>query len=124
MRSERSRSACISRLRWLFEGGASSKAASSRASESLKSSIARDHGRRRKGAVYRIVEPGGVMAEKQGAALSAERLGVDGAGRAALAERAALLLARAKARGATAAEVSLAKRQNLELTVRQGALET
>ena len=64
------------------------------------------------------------MADKQGAALSAERLGVDEAGRAALADRAALLLARAKARGATAAEVSLAKRQNLELTVRQGALET
>ncbi|MFZ8891599.1 MAG: PmbA/TldA family metallopeptidase, partial [Pseudomonadales bacterium] len=64
------------------------------------------------------------MADKQGAALSAERLGVDEAGRAALADRAAWLLARARARGATAAEVSLAKRQNLELTVRQGALET
>ena len=58
------------------------------------------------------------------AALSAGRLGVNEAGQAALADRAALLLTRAKARGATAAEVSLAKRQNLELTVRQGALET
>ena len=64
------------------------------------------------------------MADKQGAALSAERLGVDEAGRAALAERAAWLLARARARGATGEEVSLAKRQNLELTGRQGALET
>ena len=64
------------------------------------------------------------MVDKQGAALSTERLGVNEAGQAALADRAALLLARADARGATAAEVSLAKRQNLELTVRQGALET
>ena len=64
------------------------------------------------------------MVDKQGAALSTERLGVNEAGQAALADRAALLLARAEARGATAAEVSLAKRQNLELTVRQGALET
>ncbi|MBL6807898.1 MAG: metalloprotease PmbA [Pseudomonadales bacterium] len=64
------------------------------------------------------------MSDRHAPALSAERLGVGGAGRRLLQDRAAEVLALAKAAGATAAEVSLARRQALELTVRQGDLET